>query len=95
MTVNHFRKRSVIFLMNNKLHSIQINKCPFCGGTEFVYGYQSEYGAVTGNESLMSWQVLRHVICRSKPLLCRLLSVEVEIGCHVKETLVKKFQEFS
>ena len=65
MTVNHFRKRSVIFLMNNKLHSIQINKCPFCGGTEFVYGYQSGYGAVTDNESLMSWQVLRHVICRN------------------------------
>ena len=51
--------------MQNTLHPIKINQCPFCGGTEFVYGYQSGYGAVTGNQTLLSDQWLYHVICRN------------------------------
>lgn len=44
---------------------IQINQCPFCGGTQFVEGYQADYGAVTGAESIWSSQYLHHVICRN------------------------------
>ena len=51
--------------MQNTLHPIKINQCPFCGCTEFVYGYQSGYGAVTGNQTLLSGQWLYHVICRN------------------------------
>jgi len=51
--------------MQNSFHPIQITKCPFCGGTEFVEGYQGGYGAVTGNQSVFSGQWLHHVICRN------------------------------
>lgn len=46
-------------------HSITITQCPFCGGTEFVEGYQAGYGAVTGRESIWTGQYLRHIICRN------------------------------
>lgn len=49
--------------MSDVLHPIKITKCPFCGGTEFVYGYQAGYGAVTGN--MLTGQWLRHIICRN------------------------------
>lgn len=51
--------------MQNTLHPIQINQCPFCGCTEFVYGYQAGYGAVIGNQTQLSGQALRHIICRN------------------------------
>ena len=46
-------------------HPIQINQCPFCGGTEFVKGYQGGYGAVAGITGLLTGQWLYHVICRN------------------------------
>ena len=46
------------------VHPVQIKQCPFCGGTEFVEGYQSGYGAITGAESVWAGAVLHHVICR-------------------------------
>lgn len=46
-------------------HPVQIRQCPYCGGTEFVEGYQSGYGAVTGKESIWTSQFLRHIICRT------------------------------
>ena len=51
--------------MQNPFHPIQIKQCPFCGGTEFVYGYQGGYGAVTGDQSMLTGQWLRHIICRN------------------------------
>ena len=51
--------------MPNGYHPVQIKECPFCGGTDFVDGYQSGYGAVTGKENIWSGQVLRHIICRN------------------------------
>lgn len=51
--------------MNNTLHPVQITHCPFCGSTEFVEGFQSSYGAVTGRENYWSGQALRHIICRN------------------------------
>ena len=47
------------------LHPVQIKQCPYCGGTEFVEGYQSGYGAVTGKESVWTWQNLYHIFCRN------------------------------
>lgn len=50
-------------------HPVQIRQCPYCGGTEFVEGYQSGHGAVTGavtgKESILTSQFLRHIICRT------------------------------
>lgn len=43
---------------------IQINNCPFCGGTEFIQGYQAGYGAIFG-ESSVTGSVLKHIICRN------------------------------
>ncbi len=51
--------------MSDVLHPIKITKCPFCGGTEFVYGYQADYGAITGSESVLTSQTLRYIICRN------------------------------
>ncbi len=51
--------------MEKRTHSIVINNCPFCGGTEFVEGYQSGYGALTGTESLLASSTLYHIICRN------------------------------
>lgn len=52
--------------MQNRLHPIQINQCPFCGGTEFVYGFQGGYGAVTREGNIFAvGQYLHHVICRN------------------------------
>ena len=45
-------------------HPVQIRQCPFCGGKEFVEGYQSGYGAITGAESVWIGTSLHHVICR-------------------------------
>ncbi len=50
--------------MQNRIHPVQITQCPFCGSNEFVEGYQDGYGAVTGAQSLLSSQSLRHIICR-------------------------------
>lgn len=52
-------------IMQNRIHPIQITQCPFCSGHEFVAGYQSAYGAVTGQDNVWSGQVLRHIICRN------------------------------
>ncbi|MDD6395324.1 MAG: hypothetical protein PUB37_03975 [Firmicutes bacterium] len=46
------------------MHGVQINQCPFCGGTEFIHGKQSSYGAVYGECSIQAC-VMRHVICRN------------------------------
>ena len=51
--------------MPNRLHPIQITQCPFCGGNEFVEGYQAGHGAITGSQSIWTWQYLRHIICRN------------------------------
>jgi len=52
--------------MQNTLHPIQIKQCPFCGGTEFVYGYQAGYGAIMRDQSLLAaGQALRYIICRN------------------------------
>ncbi len=52
-------------MMPNSLHPIQITQCPFCGGTEFVHGYQSGYGAVTSSQNCFLGQALRLIICRN------------------------------
>lgn len=41
-----------------------LKNCPFCGGSEFVEGYQSGYAALTGKDSILSSATLYHVICR-------------------------------
>lgn len=46
-------------------NNIVITNCPFCGGMEFVEGYQSGYAAMTGKDSILSGATLRHVICRN------------------------------
>jgi hypothetical protein len=51
--------------MTNGIHPVQIKECPFCKGTEFVYGYQGGYGVVTGSDSIWSSQTLHHIICRN------------------------------
>ncbi len=43
---------------------IQINNCPFCGGTELIKGYQSGYGAILG-ESSVCGGALYHIVCRN------------------------------
>ena len=53
-------------MMQNPFHPIQIKQCPFCGGTEFVYGYQAGYGAIMRDQSLLAaGQALRYIICRN------------------------------
>lgn len=44
--------------------AIQINNCPFCGGTELIKGYQSGYGAIFG-ESSVCGSALYHIVCRN------------------------------
>ena len=40
-------------------------KCPVCGGEEFVYAFQSGYGAVTSYEGMLKGSSLHHQICRT------------------------------
>ena len=42
-----------------------LTKCPYCGGEEFVFGYQAGYGAITGDDSMLTGTALRHQICRA------------------------------
>lgn len=42
---------------------VQINNCPFCGGTELIYGEQNSYGAIYGEGKIVGC-TLRHIICR-------------------------------
>lgn len=44
---------------------IRMTKCRFCGGTEFITGYQNFQGAVYSSESLMRSVSLYHTICRN------------------------------
>lgn len=42
---------------------IEINRCPFCGGTELIQGEQTYQGAIYG-ENMLQGCILRHIICR-------------------------------
>lgn len=44
--------------------SVEIIRCPFCNGSEFVIAYQDAYGALTG-ESIWTGAKLNHQICRT------------------------------
>lgn len=43
---------------------IQINNCPFCGGTELIHAEQNSYGSIYG-ESMLTGCILRHIVCRN------------------------------
>lgn len=58
--------------------SVQINKCPFCGGTELIHGYSAIYG-----ESRLTGSILHHIVCRN----CRKV---VESYVDNPEMLLKK-----
>lgn len=49
-------KREVSFVISD------IDKCPFCGGDEFIVGIQQGYAAVHG-EGMFTMGSLKHVIC--------------------------------
>ena len=51
--------------MRIKREEYVVIKCPICGGEDFVFGYQSGYGAVTGEASVLTGTALRHQICRA------------------------------
>ena len=42
---------------------ITVNKCPYCGGTEFVRGVQEYQGSIYGENEWAAGQPLYHVIC--------------------------------
>ncbi len=46
------------------MKKIKMTKCRFCGGTEFITGYQNFYGAVYSADSLLRSTSLYHTICR-------------------------------
>ncbi|MCR4795369.1 MULTISPECIES: hypothetical protein [Ruminococcus] len=46
------------------MKKIKMTKCRFCGGTEFITGYQNFYGAVYSAESMLRSSSLYHTICR-------------------------------
>ena len=46
------------------MKEIKLSACPFCGGTEFVEGYQGGYGALASKEGAWLGASLYHVICR-------------------------------
>ena len=46
------------------MKKIRMTKCRFCGGTEFITGYQNFYGAVYSADSLLHSASLYHTICR-------------------------------
>ena len=43
---------------------VKMTKCRFCGGTEFITGYQNFYGAVYSADSMLRSTSLYHTICR-------------------------------
>lgn len=47
------------------MKNIKMTKCRFCGGTEFITGYQNFYGAVYSAESFVRSATLYHTICRN------------------------------
>ena len=42
-----------------------ILKCPVCGGEDFVFAYQSGYGAITSYEGVLKSCSLHHQICQN------------------------------
>lgn len=44
---------------------LPIQKCPYCGCTEFVVGYQNAEGMVMYKKIGMFGKLLRHLICRN------------------------------
>lgn len=47
-------------------YKIRDERCPYCGGSEFIKAFQGGHGAIYGYEN--QWgagQPLRYVICRS------------------------------
>ena len=45
---------------------LPIEKCPWCGGTEFVVGYQHQEARImTSPNGLFSGFRVRHLICKS------------------------------
>ena len=42
---------------------IEINSCPFCGGTELIHGEPTSYGTIYG-ENMLQGCVLHYIICR-------------------------------
>lgn len=48
--------------MNDKIID---DRCPYCGGSEFITGKQDGYAVVYGVDTFWNGQVLYHVICRS------------------------------
>ena len=43
------------------MKEVKIEKCPFCGGTKFVKGWQNGYGML--HSGIWSGQPLYHIIC--------------------------------
>ncbi len=45
------------------IKGIIVNKCPYCGGTEFTEGKQDFHGAVQKTKGIGMAQTLYHVFC--------------------------------
>lgn len=41
-----------------------VGRCPYCGGTEMIETFQSEYGAVTATSNKLGGRPLYHSVCR-------------------------------
>ena len=46
------------------MKEIKLSACPFCGGKEFVEGYQNGYATLTSTESGWLGATLRFIVCR-------------------------------
>ncbi len=48
-----------------KYEQYVVRKCPVCGGEDFIFAYQSGYGAATSYEGAFLGAALHHQICRN------------------------------
>ena len=42
-----------------------VEKCPFCGGTEFIQTFQAGYGATVATSNKFGGAALYHSVCRN------------------------------
>ena len=70
---------------------VELKPCPFCGGTEFVEGYQGGYGALASKEGAWLGASLYHVICRDCGSILRVPAATDEdldrLCCHYTLTI--------
>ena len=46
------------------MKEVKIEKCPFCGGTNFGIGYQMAQGSILTEKSGIKGSKVKHLICK-------------------------------